>query len=70
MLVVVSDGILDLFDTGEDALAALVAGYGDAGETGTAAEITAGIVKYATERVPTDDVTIIAVRRDDAGLEG
>jgi hypothetical protein len=63
MLVVVSDGILDLFGTGQEAFEALVNGYDEVGETGTAAEITAAILKYATEKVPTDDVTIVAVRR-------
>jgi hypothetical protein len=67
MLVVVSDGILDLFETGQEAFEALVNGYDEAGTAGTAAEITAAIVRYATEKVPTDDVTTIAVRRHDAG---
>ena len=59
-LVVVSDGILDYFDTPNDGLEALSV-LGDRGLS--AQELVDAITAFAGKSVPADDVTVVVVKR-------
>jgi len=62
-LVVVSDGLLDLFDNSEDALAALVDAHRRASSAG---ELVAEVAAFAAAQPVLDDVTCVVIRRSAA----
>jgi hypothetical protein len=62
MVVITSDGLLDLLPSGdESALRALFA------DTSTPSEVCSMVSELVASRPPIDDVTVVAICRDDAG---
>ncbi|WP_374612498.1 PP2C family protein-serine/threonine phosphatase [Gordonia sp. (in: high G+C Gram-positive bacteria)] len=62
MVVITSDGLLDLLPSGdESALRALFA------DTSTPSEVCSMVSELVASRPPIDDVTVVVIRRDDAG---
>jgi serine phosphatase RsbU (regulator of sigma subunit) len=59
-LLMVSDGVLDLFPTLDHAIGAAVK---KSGMAASAAELVEAVAAYALDGSPSDDVTVIAVRR-------
>jgi serine phosphatase RsbU (regulator of sigma subunit) len=60
-LMTVSDGFLDFYDTEADAIAAAVRANA---QTSTAQELVDRMAAFSARHVPTDDVTVVIVRRD------
>ncbi|WP_439033061.1 PP2C family protein-serine/threonine phosphatase [Gordonia terrae] len=62
MLVISSDGLLDLLPAGDDAaLRAAVE------KTGTPADVCSMVSDLVSSSAPIDDVTVVAIRRDESG---
>jgi serine phosphatase RsbU (regulator of sigma subunit) len=60
-LMTVSDGFLDFYDTEADAIAAAVCANA---QTTSALELVDRMAAFSARHVPTDDVTVVIVRRD------
>ena len=62
-LMAVSDGFLDFYDNTADAIAGAIR---STAETTTAQELVDRMVAFSARHVPTDDLTVVIVRRDPA----